>query len=250
MTTIFVILLFVFVALLIIVMFLFLKKMVIKINQQSKDYFVDKLQIYDDLINEKEKKLKGLNEKIESKQRKIEMQDAEAEESSPVYLYDMKNIDYQDEEIFQKMKDVEKKFNIDNASLIQEFVKEHFQEDSVSYYQQLVECRNSFDQEIIYQLVLKSSTEQERIVKDLLKENTQVLDDFKKKNKKKFHVLKFISYFDKVIDSVDPYIYVYVGTPLENFDSLHPFIKTKVDDTIYKGICIIYKGKLYDYSLK
>ena len=49
---------------------------------------------------------------------------------------------------------------------------------------------------------------------------------------------------------VDPFVYVYVGNSKENYDHLHEFVKTKVDENIFKGVSIIYKGKLYDYSLK
>ena len=75
------------------------------------------------------------------------------------------------------------------------------------------------------------------------------MDDFKKKNKK-FEVKKFISYFDDIISKVDPYVYVYVGTKDENYDSIDRFIRTKVDSNIFRGVSIVYKSKLYDYSLK
>jgi flagellar basal body-associated protein FliL len=48
-----VIIVFAIVILLIAIMFFFLKRTVIRINQQSKDYFVDKLQAYDDLISQR-----------------------------------------------------------------------------------------------------------------------------------------------------------------------------------------------------
>ena len=66
-----VIIVFAIVILLIAIMFFFLKRTVIRINQQSKDYFVDKLQAYDDLISQREETLKGLNESIELKQKEL-----------------------------------------------------------------------------------------------------------------------------------------------------------------------------------
>jgi hypothetical protein len=47
----------------------------------------------------------------------------------------------------------------------------------------------------------------------------------------------------------DPTIYVIVGGEDENYDKLDDRIKTIFDDRVYKGIKIIYKNKLYDYSL-
>ena len=85
---------FAIIILLIVVMFMFLKKTVIKINQQSKDYFVDKLKAFDALIAEKEEVLKGLNESIEEKQKELLNQEAEKNNVEAVYLYDEKSIDY------------------------------------------------------------------------------------------------------------------------------------------------------------
>lgn len=244
-----IVILFVFVGLLITIMFLFLKKTVIRINQQSKDYFVDKLQVYDDLINEKEKQLKGLNEKIESNKKEIEGAVEQEKSDSSVYLYDFRNIDYQDEDIFQKMKMIDQKFQIDEEGLIRNFIKEYFDEENVPYYQKLVRIRKKFNRDRVYQLVSKTSSEQEDVARTLLGDMVSILDDFMKR-RKKFDILKFISYFDEIISGVDPYIYVYVGNSSVKYDFIHPFVKTCVDEHIYRGVSIVYKKRLYDFSLK
>ena len=64
-----------------------------------------------------------------------------------------------------------------------------------------------------------------------------------------FDLKKFISYLNKVIDSLDPHVYVYVGDKNLNYDNLNEYIKTVFDDSIFRGFKIIYRGKLYDYSL-
>lgn len=230
-------------------MYLFLKKTIVKINQQSKDYFVDKLQAYDALIAEKEEVLKGLNESIEEKQRELLNQDVSKENTEAVYLYDQKNIDYQDDQIFKKLKKVEDKFNLNTEQLITKFINSHFKKTTVSKYEKLVEVRGKLKRDFVYKMVSKGPREQEKNVRELLGELGSILDDFNKKNKK-FSLLKFISYFDKIIMVEDPYIYVYVGSSKENYDHLNEFVRTKVDDNIFKGVSIIYRGKLYDYSLK
>ena len=53
---------------LVVLMFFILKSTVKKINSQTKLYFVDKLQEYDYLINEKESKLNQINEEIKEKE--------------------------------------------------------------------------------------------------------------------------------------------------------------------------------------
>lgn len=249
MTTILLILLFIFIGLMILVMFLLLKRAVITINQQAKEYFVDKLQVYDELIEEKEKKLKGLSEELENKQKAIEEQIEIPKVSTDVYLYDMKNINYQDVEIFQKMKNIDEKFDINTKELLKKFISEKFSEENISIYEKLIEERSSISQDLVYELVLKNTKEQEQIIREMLKDGNVILDDFLKKNKK-FNIIKFISYFDKIIAKLDPFIYVYVGNTNENYDNVHSYIRTKVDESIYKGFSIIYKGRLYDYSLK
>lgn len=240
---------FAIIILLIVVMFMFLKKTVIKINQQSKDYFVDKLKAFDALIAEKEEVLKGLNESIEEKQKELLNQEAEKNNVEAVYLYDEKSIDYQDDQIFKKLKNVENRFNLNSEKLILNFMDKHFKDTTVSKYRKLVEIRGKLGRDFVYRMVSKGPKEQEKNVRELLGDLGSILDDFNKKNKR-FSLLQFISYFDKIIMGVDPFVYVYVGNSKENYDHLHEFVKTKVDENIFKGVSIIYKGKLYDYSLK
>ena len=52
------------VALLVFIMFIILKKTVNAINSQTKTYFVDKLQAYDSLIDEKEQRLNEIDVEI------------------------------------------------------------------------------------------------------------------------------------------------------------------------------------------
>ena len=242
-------LVFVVIVFLVFIMYFFLRKTIIRINQQSKDFFVDKLQAYDELIAKREETLKGLNESIELKQKELLADKENNIKEENIYLYDDKVIDYKDNNLFQKLKKIENKFNINNTLLIKKFIKEYYKEESVSKYQTLVELRSEFSRDVIYKLISKGPREQENSIKELLGDMASLLDDFKKKHKK-FSLLQFISYFDKIIMVEDPYIYVYVGNAKENYDNLHKLIRTKVDEKIYKGVSIIYKGKLYDFSLK
>lgn len=237
------------VILLVVVMYYFLKRTIAKINQQSKDYFVDKLQAYDKLISQREETLKGLNESIELKRKELLEQQENVVKEENVYLYDQQNIDYQDDKIFQKLKKVENRFNINNEMLIKNFIKKYFNEKSVLRYETLVEARSKLSRDVVYKMISKGPREQENNIRKILGDLASILDDFNKKHKK-FSLLQFISYFDKIIMVEDPYIYVYVGNSKENYDKLHKFVRTKVDENIFKGVSIIYRGKLYDFSLK
>ena len=52
-------------------MFVILKKTVRIVNSQTKSYFVNKLQGYDDLIRDKESKLSEIDELIKDKEKRI-----------------------------------------------------------------------------------------------------------------------------------------------------------------------------------
>ena len=64
-----------------------------------------------------------------------------------------------------------------------------------------------------------------------------------------FEIEDFLNYVENEMGTCDPTIYVIVGGEDENYDKLDDRIKTIFDDRVYKGIKIIYKNKLYDYSL-
>ena len=59
----------------------------------------------------------------------------------------------------------------------------------------------------------------------------------------------FISYLDELVDLNSPRIKILVGNKSENYDHLSDYIETVFNDRIYRGIKIIYKNKVYDFSL-
>jgi ribosome-interacting GTPase 1 len=59
----------------------------------------------------------------------------------------------------------------------------------------------------------------------------------------------FIDYLDQLVDLNSPKIRILVGNKSENYDHLSKYIETIYNDKIYRGIKIIYKSKVYDFSL-
>ena len=59
----------------------------------------------------------------------------------------------------------------------------------------------------------------------------------------------FIDYLDQLVDLNNPEITILVGSKSENYDHLSENIKTVFNDKIYRGIKIIYRNKVYDFSL-
>ena len=59
----------------------------------------------------------------------------------------------------------------------------------------------------------------------------------------------FIDYLNRLIELNDPTVVVLVPNDKVNYDYIDKNIKTKVSDGIYKGIKILYRNKVYDFSL-
>jgi hypothetical protein len=59
----------------------------------------------------------------------------------------------------------------------------------------------------------------------------------------------FIDYLNRLIELNDPTVTVLVPSKNINFDHIDNKIKTRVSDNIYEGIKILYRNKVYDFSL-
>ena len=57
------------------------------------------------------------------------------------------------------------------------------------------------------------------------------------------------TYLNRLIELNDPTVVVLVPNDKVNYDYIDKNIKTKVSDGIYKGIKILYRNKVYDFSL-
>ena len=65
----------------------------------------------------------------------------------------------------------------------------------------------------------------------------------------KFDLENFIGYLDIEIKKNDPTIYVLVGNKNVSFNEVSEKVKTMYREEVYRGIKIVYRGNIYDYSL-
>ena len=132
------------IAFLVFLMFVILKKTVRIVNSQTKSYFVNKLQGYDDLIRDKESKLSEIDELIKDKEKGIK-EDNIHNDVKTGYAFDTNVIDllnstqYQDKNIFELNKKIDEKFNINYVDLLKTFL-EQIQDDGT--YQFCIDLRN------------------------------------------------------------------------------------------------------------
>lgn len=240
---------FVVIILLVVAISLILKNAVKEVDNKSKSYFVDKLKEYDYLIDEKEKRLSQLEDELEK--RKNGLKENNIIGSKPNYDFDSSIIDlltetsYLDKNIFEINKRIEEKFIINYEDLIKDFLSNIKNDDKYDF---CLNLRNKFNPEEIYKIEIKLPEEREEYLKGILsKEEYMVYEIFIASNK--FNMEDFIDYLNRLIELNDPTVTILVPNKSTNFDHIDNKIKTKVSENIYKGIKILYKNKVYDFSL-
>lgn len=237
-------------AILVYLMFKILKKSVEKIDDQSKTYYVNKLQEYDDLINDKEEKLESLNEEIKNK--KVEAESIKNDINTDQIDFDISIIDvlsgtkYQDQSIFEIEKMINSKFNYDSEKIISEFIKNISNGKNYEFCKKL---KRKFNRKNLYELKILSNKELQNKLKDMLDAKEYSILETYNQTHLKFDLDEFLNYLDELEILNNPKITVYVGNKEENYDHMSKYIKTKVDSSIYKGVKIMYQSRMYDFSL-
>ena len=121
--------------------------------------------------------------------------------------------------------------------------------DDKNDYDFCVKLRGKFDSNMIYKLKSTYSNDLENELKNILDgKEYKVYETFKLVSEDK-SIDSFISYLDQLVDLNSPRIKILVGNKSENYDHLSEYIDTIYNDRIYRGIKIIYKNKVYDFSL-
>lgn len=239
------------VGILIFLMFLVLKRTVRIVNAQTKSYFVNKLQGYDDLIESKEQKLHEIQEQIRDKEKRIN-----EEETDPVvntgYAFDTNVIDlfnetkYQDKSILELNKKIDENFVVNYEELIKDFLT--LCNDNKDY-DFCVNLRGKFSSDIIYKLKSMMPSDRESELKNILdNKEYKVYEAFKLMTVENT-IDNFIDYLDQLVDLNDPKVKILVGQKQENYDHLSDYIETIYNEKIYRGIKIVYRRKIYDFSL-
>lgn len=238
---------------LLIVIFTFTVK---RVNVLMKKTFVDKLQEYDYLIDDKEKKIDMLEKSIDRKTKsyvKLEREFDElqkslenVEEVKKEKIVLPNDADFEDGNILSGYKKIKDGFRFNVEDKIKEFLESISLEEE--YYEIYCNVRSYFSHSSVYTIMTYQSQEQKLIINELLSDKEkEVLD--KLINKKKFNIVKFIGELDDLIVKSDPRIKIYIGNKNENYNYINKNITTVYDENITEGFKIIYKGIVYDYSI-
>ena len=152
---------------------------------------------------------------------------------------------YLDKNIFAINKKIEEKFIINYEDLIRDFLS-NIKGDN--RYDFCLKLRDKFTPDEIYKIEIMLPEERnEYMRKFLTEEEYKVYEIFLSSNK--FNMEDFIDYLNRLIELNDPTITILVPSKNINFDYIDKNIKTRVSENIYKGIKILYRNKIYDFSL-
>jgi len=234
-----------------VILFFALRSTVKRIDYNTKKYFVDKLQDYDYLIEEKQQILDKLNKEIEENKNKIskapELEIKVSRENHSKVYQNISSAKYEDQDLFKKYKNIKEKFSFDYKEIIKKFIDTSLTPTNTNYKLAL-NIRKKFTNDAIYKIMSLRVEEQKKYIFDFLDlEETKFIKTIVDFNK--FRVNKLISNLDTFMDKNDPVVYIYTGDKNVNYDNIDSNIKTIYDESINEGIRIHYKGILSDYSL-
>ncbi len=232
---------------LVIITFLFFKRIVNKVNEQAKLYFTLKLQEYDELVKEKEEKLRKIKEDTDNKEKSTEIK--EDISKTPVIVLEDNKRRYQVDDLLKTVKKVEDRFKIDNEKILKQFLNNKPTKEELVRFNHLEKMKNEIIKMGVYNIV--TSTD-ENLLNELFDKlrmvDVDIVDAFAL-NTTNPTVEDFLNYLENELNKCDPHIYVEVGDKNVNFDYLSDRIVTEYNEKIYKGIMVIYRNKMYDYSL-
>lgn len=229
-----------------------------RVNVLSRNIFLNKIEEFDFLIGDKERKIDELNKIISNKKNTvIEIENKISEYKSvpekKVADTDVvlpKYVDFENNAILSNYKKIKDNFNFNTSEMIELFLKDkkNLGDKDAYYYNTCLKIRNIFTYDIIYKLSTFQRNEQLVIISELLNsDEKKIFNKFLIKDK--FDVKVFIRILDDLIIKTNPEIKVYVGNKNENYNSIDSRINTIYDKNITEGFKIIYRGIVYDYSI-
>lgn len=246
-----------------------IKNVVKRIDKNVKKYFLEKLQDYDYIIEEKKDELEKINNEVEilkeekttikeleeykKNKSKIEKQIKQVENQKTVKKeeieYKIPTPKYREEEFFKTYKKLKKQFNVDNEKILKDFIKKLDNKKEDEENKELIKIRENFNEENIYQCSTLKPEEQYKILEEILDKKQRKLINLEKYDKEQFSIINLIEKINKRIKETDPTIYVYVANGEKDYNYLDKRIKTEKYKNMSEGIIIKYHNKMYDYSI-
>ncbi|MGL4588831.1 MAG: hypothetical protein ACRCUP_01155 [Mycoplasmatales bacterium] len=211
-------------------------------NKISTD-LVNKLSVFDEIIEGKRELLNELNQKIESF-------DLSKEEPIVIYQdrynFQEKDILYKDEEFRDNYLEIKNKYqNLEeNLTIIKQFVGENGTKNG-ELYTDFAEMEKKLSCQLIEELLVLEKNEQIEHLQAAFNTNQKlILEKYCDENT--FDIFDFIFYVEVEKEKNDNQIYIIGTQEYENIQN--EFVKYVYDSNVIEGFKIKYKNTIYDYS--
>jgi len=222
-------------------LFYIIRGIIDNIKEKSRLYFAVKIEEYED---QKKKRYEEDKNKNKSNEKRSIVYSDNINEG---FVYVENSNEYEVEDVFKLTKIIDNNFKLNSEELIINFISQNVTYKNLEIYDSLKELKDKISEYQIYNLITNNEIKEEFI--NYVKSNySQIYLNFMI-NRDVFDINNFVGYINSMLSEYNPNIYILVGHKNENYDDIDNRIKTVYDDSIYKGFKIIYKNKLYDYSL-
>ena len=239
-----------------------LRGIVKRINYNAQKYFLEKMQSYNYLIDEKTSEVEKLSNQLEGMAQKYQnYKDADEKLKRVEELYQKMQEDrqvtpkieviqapqYKEENFFKDYKQLKQKFDVNGEKILKAFIQEHPADSKM--YKKYEEVLSKFTPDFIYSVITSTENERYQKVEKVLTPTEKKLIDFEKYKETNFNILDLVKDIKEEAAKCDPTIYVYTSKVGINYDYLDDRISTKTYANMSEGIMIEYQKKLYDYSI-
>mgnify|MGYP004503501731 CR=1 FL=1 len=255
--------------------FILFKNIIKRMDDNAKKYFVNKMQEYDYILEEKQEKLEKIKTEIEELEKshknilkignedtlyeKEEEKNTKEEKVKENYVtpntdnqikYNLNVPNYREIQFFNNYKEVKKAFTINNEKIIKEFISENKNLKEEKEYRALKRLRKKFDEDTVYGCLTLDNESQKDILNETLTATEKKLVNFKQMiENNKFNIEMLLKYIDDRMEKIDPTIYIYTNVLDKKYDNIDKNIVNRQYDNMSEGIIIKYRNKIYDYSI-
>ena len=259
--------------------FILFRNIIRRMDDNAKKYFVNKMQGYDYILEEKQDKLEKIKAEItqleESNKNILKSTDDDEEFNEEIHKsekhqkkyekdedillrretneqinYNLNVPDYRETQFFNNYKEVRQAFTINNEKIIKDFIAKHKNLKEEKEYKALKKLRGKFDQDTIYGCLTLDKKEQKELLEEALTATEKKLVKLKELSEyPDFSVETLVKYIDDRTEEIDPTVYIYTNVLDKKYEDIDKNIVNKQYNNMSEGIIIKYRNKIYDYSI-
>ena len=259
--------------------FIHFRNIIKRMDDNAKKYFVNKMQGYDYILEEKQDKLEKIKAEItqleESNKNILKSTDDDEEFNEEIHKsekhqkkyekdedillrretneqinYNLNVPDYRETQFFNNYKEVRQAFTINNEKIIKDFIAKHKNLKEEKEYKALKKLRGKFDQDTIYGCLTLDKKEQKELLDEALTATEKKLVKLKELSEyPNFSVETLVKYIDDRTEEIDPTVYIYTNVLDKKYEDIDKNIVNKQYNNMSEGIIIKYRNKIYDYSI-